>query len=311
MNKKVCKKEVSILFVLYLIVLKYLIKNRKSTFALYLCWLIIGSTLREKEASEITGNFEQEDNNDKNLSRKNASREVVFSVLAEGVYYYNARWYDPGLGRFITEDPARAGNNWFIYANNSPLRYTDPTGLAPKNLTDDQREIYMDYVSNLAVTDTIYDHDCADLATAIYSMGLLLSTDGFYKHQDLTHNGTNISRVPEIQSSDFFPENTNNITFYDDKKFNSPDIEVGTVAVWESDDKDVWTGHVATITGVKRDDAGNVLQIDIIEGYKGDKATEKVKITSQSDLDEYLGTFHGWGEIGENSTSESTGENND
>ena len=67
MNKKVFKKEVSILFVLYLIVLKYLIKNRKSTFALYLCWLIIGSTLREKEASEITGNFEQEDNNDKNF----------------------------------------------------------------------------------------------------------------------------------------------------------------------------------------------------------------------------------------------------
>lgn len=31
--------------------------------------------------------------------------------------------------RFITEDPARAGSNWYAYVNNNPLRYTDPTGL--------------------------------------------------------------------------------------------------------------------------------------------------------------------------------------
>ena len=47
----------------------------------------------------------------------------------EGLYYFNARWYDPGLGRFITEDPVKDGINWFAYANNNPLRYIDPTGL--------------------------------------------------------------------------------------------------------------------------------------------------------------------------------------
>ncbi len=48
-----------------------------------------------------------------------------------GLYYFNARYYDAGIGRFITEDPARHGVNWFVYCNNNPLRYTDPTGLAP------------------------------------------------------------------------------------------------------------------------------------------------------------------------------------
>ncbi|MCK5199761.1 MAG: hypothetical protein KAR21_15495 [Spirochaetales bacterium] len=67
MNKKVFKKEVSVFFVLYLIVLRHLIKNQESTFILYLYWLIIGSTLREKEGSKINENFEQEDNNDKNF----------------------------------------------------------------------------------------------------------------------------------------------------------------------------------------------------------------------------------------------------
>ncbi|MDY7027332.1 MAG: RHS repeat-associated core domain-containing protein [Spirochaetota bacterium] len=48
---------------------------------------------------------------------------------ATGLYYYNARWYDPELGRFITEDPARDGRNWYVYARNNPLKYIDPTGL--------------------------------------------------------------------------------------------------------------------------------------------------------------------------------------
>ena len=51
-----------------------------------------------------------------------------------GLYYYNARWYDPNLGRFITEDPVRDGSNWFVYVSNNPLKYVDPTGLEGVNI---------------------------------------------------------------------------------------------------------------------------------------------------------------------------------
>ena len=51
-----------------------------------------------------------------------------------GLYYYNARYYDPELGRFISADTI-IGNprdpqdlNRYSYAGNNPLRYTDPTG---------------------------------------------------------------------------------------------------------------------------------------------------------------------------------------
>ena len=47
-----------------------------------------------------------------------------------GLYYFNARWYDANTGRFISEDPARDGANWYIYTTNNPLKYIDPTGLA-------------------------------------------------------------------------------------------------------------------------------------------------------------------------------------
>ena len=226
-----------------------------------------------------------------------------------GLYYFNARWYDASLGRFTTEDPIRDGANWWVYCSNNPLKYVDPTGLSPKNLNETQRKIYMEYVAGLTPQGTMYEHNCADVAAAIYSSAMFLSTGEWRAHQNLTHDGEKIDSVTEIQSKDFFPVNSNNITFYKDKSFNSKEVEVGSVAVWESDDKSSWVGHVATVVGVERDDDGNVLSIDIIQGHTDiEKATEKVTITSQKDLDSYLGTFHGWGEIGENSTGESNVE---
>ncbi len=47
-----------------------------------------------------------------------------------GLYYYNARWYDPDLGRFISEDPAADPNNpnLYSYCGNNGVSRIDPTG---------------------------------------------------------------------------------------------------------------------------------------------------------------------------------------
>ena len=47
-----------------------------------------------------------------------------------GLYYFNARWYDASTGRFISEDPTRDGQNWYIYTSNNPMNRIDPTGLS-------------------------------------------------------------------------------------------------------------------------------------------------------------------------------------
>ncbi|AIT09870.1 hypothetical protein LO80_07735 [Candidatus Francisella endociliophora] len=52
-----------------------------------------------------------------------------------GLVNMNARYYSPGIGRFMAYDPAEptvddlSSFNRYSYANDNPLRYTDPTGL--------------------------------------------------------------------------------------------------------------------------------------------------------------------------------------
>jgi RHS repeat-associated protein len=48
-----------------------------------------------------------------------------------GLYYYRARYYDPKLGRFISEDPSRfeGAVNFYSYVDNRPASAVDPSGL--------------------------------------------------------------------------------------------------------------------------------------------------------------------------------------
>ena len=46
-----------------------------------------------------------------------------------GLIYLRARYYDPGLGRFISEDPIKDGMNWYVYCGGDPVMFIDPSGL--------------------------------------------------------------------------------------------------------------------------------------------------------------------------------------
>jgi len=66
-----------------------------------------------------------------NVNNKYTSQELDYEV---GLYNYNARLYDPEIGRFISADsivpdPANPQSlNRYSYVINNPLIYTDPTG---------------------------------------------------------------------------------------------------------------------------------------------------------------------------------------
>jgi RHS repeat-associated protein len=52
-----------------------------------------------------------------------------------GLVYMRARYYEPGSGRFLSEDLAHEGSNWFAYCRNDPVGYTDRSGKSVDDLT--------------------------------------------------------------------------------------------------------------------------------------------------------------------------------
>jgi RHS repeat-associated protein len=55
-----------------------------------------------------------------------------------GLYYYRARYYDPAVGRFLSEDPATkvASKNRYSYVSGRPIDYIDPLGLFSLNISE-------------------------------------------------------------------------------------------------------------------------------------------------------------------------------
>ena len=53
-----------------------------------------------------------------------------------GLYYYRARYYHPGFGRFVSADPIAlaGGNNLYSYVDGNPITYADPLGEFGLNL---------------------------------------------------------------------------------------------------------------------------------------------------------------------------------
>jgi RHS repeat-associated protein len=238
-----------------------------------------------------------------------------------GMYNYGYLDYAPEVARFTTVDPIRDGANWFAYVNNDPVNWVDPWGLAPRNLPEEEREAYKEKISSyltydnttnkMGVPDTLNGTkmDCADVATYLYGQGMAAigtKTSG-EAIGTLQAGGTNITEntLTYIGSKDFSPSNTNNITFYSDKNFDNPNVEVGTVAVW-SGSPTGGSGHMLTVVDVQRNEKGEVKSIVTIEGHlTSPTAVDRTNLT-QTTWDSYSArgeTFYGFGEIGKDSTT--------
>jgi len=81
-----------------------------------------------------------------------------------GLHYNFHRYYDPALGRYITEDPIREGLNWYAYAGSNPGDNVDPEGLEKGDWLDYRT---YDYLNPLDTTlHRAQDWDASITATA-------------------------------------------------------------------------------------------------------------------------------------------------
>ena len=89
-----------------------------------------------------------------------------------GLVYLRNRYYDPSIGRFITEDPVKSGLNWYAYCENNPLKYIDPFGYAA-TLTGDEEYWEQTMTEMQMITDDIleYDKESGKISISAYGNG--------------------------------------------------------------------------------------------------------------------------------------------
>lgn len=99
----------------------------------------LGSVLRTTNSAgavtasrryDVFGNFELGATNGYAFTGREWDSEI-------GLYYYRARFYDPKVGIFISEDPVdfRDGLTRYAYVLSNPPNLIDPEGLAPSGLS--------------------------------------------------------------------------------------------------------------------------------------------------------------------------------
>ena len=104
------------------------------------------TTTLMKEDGSVDASYEYTDFGETTVHGDNkAGNEVCYTGgiydSTTGLYYLNARYYNPEDGRFLTEDTYRGETNepdtWHLYAYcaNNPVNYTDPSGHYPMELS--------------------------------------------------------------------------------------------------------------------------------------------------------------------------------
>jgi RHS repeat-associated protein len=85
--------------------------------------------------------LQDEDANDENPYRYCGE----YYDTESGYTYLRARYYDSAIGRFVSEDPAMDGYNWYVYAANNPIMYRDPSGNVIDTIWDIGSALYSTY----------------------------------------------------------------------------------------------------------------------------------------------------------------------
>ena len=143
--------------------------------------------------------------------------------------YLRARYYDSSIKRFITEDPAKDGSNWYAYCGNNPVMMFDPSGLAiyvPEN-----QSIIIDYL-NILTRDELYIDSNGYVKIKNYGM----NTDDRSAGTELIYQLINNSNICTIKVS-----NKNETTYADINLASmsgvGTDTTINFIADYEKQDK--------------------------------------------------------------------------
>jgi RHS repeat-associated protein len=101
----------------------------------------------------------------------------------EGLYFYRARYLDPGVGRFLSEDHLKIleESSLYFYVGNNPVQYIDPSGFKKLKLgvcEEDLKDCLLKAIRNHIDCDLhvlIYQIVCEAGCAVICQAGLAIA----------------------------------------------------------------------------------------------------------------------------------------
>ena len=98
-----------------------------------------------------------------------------YQDLCSGLIYLRNRYYDPSIGRFISEDPIQDGLNWYVYCHNDPINFYDASGLYDRKKVKEYIDKWWDDRNKEYYS---YKTDCANFVSqSLYAGGIEMKED--------------------------------------------------------------------------------------------------------------------------------------
>jgi len=130
----------------------------------------------------------------KSQSRKYNNKEFI-EMHGYDTYDYGGRWYDPAVGGWSSVDPLAEKYPWcspYVYCNNNPVKYIDPTGLAWRSTNNQNTGEQTGY--EWVPEDQSYNKD-GSLKTGLYAQAIFFGENGTYDSNSDYNMGSSTAYV--------------------------------------------------------------------------------------------------------------------
>ena len=121
-----------------------------------------------------------------------------------GLKLLGHRYLDSRTGRFISQDPAGDGSNWYAYCDNDPTDGADPTGLLTAQEANDGTQAYQSGTPGLYDEYQVTNGDYANakyIKSVLIGFNSSLSPSGLFGGPIMSFPGGSASLMRNLQSA--------------------------------------------------------------------------------------------------------------
>ena len=140
-------------------------------------------------------------------------QDQTLAGITFGWYDFEARMYDPAIGRFMQTDPMAEKYYWIsphAYCANNPIKFVDPTGMIidPSELTKEQQEEFRQAMELTCVSSELFKtmYDAMDKSEIVYRIRIGETNGDVPGQYNSCDNSITFKSAEDMVSADTYME---------------------------------------------------------------------------------------------------------